>query len=279
MPTVNKIKNIKEYDPKLEMIAQGNDLIRHARFHLSSMELNIIYYAMSKIKPQDKDFMHIKFTVSEFCEMCGIDMLDGHVGGREYRRVKTAVKSISDKSAWTIYPDGSEELVRWFDTAKARPKEGEISIIFSQSIKPYLIGLIERAKSGGEGYTQTMLLTHLALQSKHSKRLYEILKSYLYSSGKLERIYKETILDYQLDEFKTLLNVENYKRFPDLRRYVLEVARDEINNYSDIDMSYEPTFTGRRVTGIRFTCVHKKTIDRMSSFNAAKKVLVRGDDI
>jgi len=260
-------------DQRAEVIAQGNDLIRHARFQLTALEQNIIYFAMSKVKPTDKDFMRLNFTVAEFCEVCGIKAEDGHQGGREYRRIKNAVKSVADKSAWTTYSDGSEVLVRWFDTAKIQPSTGEMSIILSQSIKPYLIGLIERAKAGGEGYTQTLLLTHLALQSKHSKRLYEILKSYLYSSGSLEKLYRVTVLEYEMDELKKLMNAGTYGRYQDLRRKVLDVATREINALTDIAVSYAPVKTGRKTTGISFTFQHKKDTERLIAHQAAMDTL------
>jgi len=265
-------------DPREELVAQGNDLIRHARFQLTALEQNIIYFCISKIKPTDKDFMRLSFTVTEFCDACGIKADAGNQGGHIYRRIKAAVKSVSDKSAWTEYSDGSEELVRWFDTFKLQKNTGEMSVVLSQSMKPYLIGLIERARAGGEGYTQTYLLIYLALQSKYSKRLYEILKSYLYSSVNpktetIEKIYRPQLLEYELDELQQLLNAEKYGRYQDLRRKVLEVAEREINAVTDITMSYSPVKTGRKITGICFNFQHKQPMDRVSATLSAKGIL------
>jgi len=264
MPKTKKMP-LAVTNPREEIVAQGNDLIRHARFKLTAVEQNIIYFAMSKIKPTSKDFERLTFSVEEFCVVCGIKI----EGGTEYRRIKRAVKAVSDKSAWATYADGTEELIRWFDTVKIQPNTGEISILFSQSMKPYLIGLIERAKAGGEGYTQTMLLTHLALRSRYSKRIYEVLKSYLYANGSYEKIYKQTYLEYDLIEFKLLVNAETYDRYPDLRRKVLAVAESEINTVTDIHMSFTPITHGRKITGVAFTFQHKKDIDRLAAHQAA----------
>jgi len=265
-------------DPREELVAQGNDLIRHARFQLNALEQNVIYFCISKIRPADNDFMRLSFTVAEFCDVCGMKAGDGNQGGHIYRRIKAAVKSVSDKSAWTEYPDGSEELVRWFDTFKIQPKTGEMSVVFSQSMKPYLVGLIERAKTGGEGYTQAYLLIYLALQSKYSKRLYEILKSYLYSSVNpktetIEKVYRLTVKEYELEELKQLLNAEKYVRYQDLRRKVLEVAEREVNAVTDITMSYTVIKSGRKITSISFAFQHKQALDRMCAHEFAKNVL------
>jgi plasmid replication initiation protein len=259
--------------PRIEMVVQGNDLIRRARFQLTALEQNIIYFCMSKIKPTDKDLMRQSFTIDEFCNTCGISPEDGNQGGIQYKRIKAAVKALSDKSKWVDIQPGKSRLVRWIDMAEVDEGSGKITVTLSQSIKPYLIDLAERARMEGEGYTQAHLLTFLALHSKYSKRLYEILKSYLYSAGTLEKIYRVQILDYELEEFKTLLNVENYNRYPDLRRYVLEVAEREINEISDISIIYTPLKTGRRITGIQFSCWHKKAIDRLEAYRKAERLL------
>ena len=62
------------------------------------------------------------------------------------------------------------------------------------------------------------------------------------------------------DELKKLLMVEDvksYNRFPDFRRFVLEKAQLEINELTDIDISFEPIKTGRKVTSIKFTIEEK----------------------
>jgi plasmid replication initiation protein len=270
----NKKKLPVVKSPRHEMVVQGNDLIRSARFKLTALEQNIIYFCISKLKPEDKDFMSQTFTVTEFCEVCGISPDEGgNQGGHEYRRIKDAVKSVSDKSKWVDVQPGRSRLVRWIDMADVDEGSGTIKVTFSQSIKPYLVDLTERAKMEGEGYTQAHLLTFLALQSKYSKRLYEILKSYLYSAGTLEKIYRVQLLDYEIDELKRLLNAENYERYPDFRRKVLDVAEREINDLSDISITYTPFKTGKKVTMVQFSCRHKKAIDRLEAYRKAERLL------
>ena len=282
MPTTKK-KLPAHRTQRDEMVAQGNDLIRHARFQLTALEQNLIYFCMSKVKPNDKDLMRQTFNITDFCETTGIATNNGNPSGREYRRIKAAIKSVSDKSAWVEYSNGVEELVRWFDTFRIETNTGEVTVTLSQSIKPYLIGLIERAKTGGGGYTQALLLTYLALQSKYSKRLYEILKSYLYSSVNsetetIEKVYRPQYLEYDLEELKKLINAEVYKRFADLRRFALEVAVQEISAVTDISVSYDVIKTGKKITGISFMFQHKETMERLSAYDKAQKSLNGKED-
>lgn len=271
MPILKLRKQLSIKDQRDELVAQGNDLIRHARFQLTALEQNIIYFCLSKIKPSDTDFMRQSFTVSEFCEVCGLNFENPH--GKDYSRIKSAIKSISDKSAWVEYSDGAEELVRWFDTYRIDHKSGTITATLSQSIKPYLIGLIQRAKAGGEGYTQSHLYNYLAMRSQYSKRLYEILKSYLYSSGGREKLYRLTFKEYELEELKILLNASNYVRYPDFRRKVLEPATYEIELVTDITISFSLIKSGRKITGVRFDFQHKSDSKRLEAEAIAKKVL------
>ena len=48
-----------------------------------------------------------------------------------------------------------------------------------------------------------------------------------------------------------------FYRFPDFRRFVLEKAQSEINELTDINMSFEPIKTGRKVTSIKFIIEEK----------------------
>ena len=264
-------KQLPAKDPREELVAQGNDLIRHVRFPLTALEQNIVYFIMSKVKPTDKDFMKQSFTVAEFCEVCGIK--PGNYGGANYRTIKAAVKSVADKSAWVEYPNGRESLIRWFDTYVIDHNSGTMTATLSQSIKPYLIGLIERAKVGGDGYTQSHLYNYVAMQSKYSKRLYEVLKSYLYSRGGTEKLYKLTFQEYELNELKQLMNAYNYARWQDFRRFALEPAMEEINKITDITVSYSVIKAGRKITGVKFSFQHKKSIERLEAESEAKKVL------
>ena len=267
-----QLPSIKEY----EVVAQGNDLIRHVRFQLTALEQNIIYFCISKIKPEDTDLLDQTFTIDEFCKVCGISTDTKGPGGNVYRRIKAAMKSVRDKSAWVEFNDGTEVLVSWFDTIVIKKGSGEITVSMSKSVKPYLVGLIERARAGGEGYTQAHLVTFISLQSKYGKRLYEILKSYLHVADTQEKIYKQQVVEYSVGEFKQLLNAENYLRHQDFRRKVVEVAVREVNTVTDVYVTYHFIKSNRKISYIQFVFQHKKPTDRLEAQKNALGRLGRG---
>ena len=92
------------------------------------------------------------------------------------------------------------------------------------------------------------------LKNKHSIRVYELLKQY-------EKIGKR---EFDLEEFKELLMIEDqYERIYDLDRFVLNIAVDEINEFTDINIGFEKIKKGRRVVGLLFTIDSKEKDEKV----------------
>ena len=109
-------------------------------------------------------------------------------------------------------------------------------------------------------FTQFELVYTLAMRSKYSIRLYEILKSYE---------YKKTVR-FCVDELKELLNAEHYERYIHFRIKVIDIAVNEINDLSDLKVSYVPIKESRKFTGIDFVIRLKLDLDER--FAAWKKI-------
>jgi plasmid replication initiation protein len=245
-----------------QFVAQHNDFIRHPRNQLSPQELDIVYYLISKIKPSAANLMKISFTVQEFCKVTGIDPENG----KNYRNVKNALKAVADKSALVDTSRGSKMLVRWIDTFEIWEKTGDMTATFSQSVAPYLLDLKEL-------YTQAQLVNFLALKSKYSKRLYELLKSYLSAKN-----YRPVSKDFEITELKCILGAENYRRFKDFRVRVLEMSEKEINEVTDIKFHYTAKKSGRRTTHVSFWIENKKIDERLRALKSAE-IALDGEDV
>jgi len=90
-----------------------------------------------------------------------------------------------------------------------------------------------------------------SLRSKYSIALYELAEDYL----------NVQIPKMEISKFRELMGVEEeqYYKFSALKKYVMDVAIDEINQSENISftISYELEKTSRKITHIKFT-VHKK---------------------
>ena len=237
-------------DERTQLVVKSNELIQKSRFNLSTSEQKIILYLISKIKPSDTEFHEYEFSVSDFCKICGISSQSGSV----HSAVKQSVKTLADKSFWIKQDNGSEVLLRWLQHAKI--ENGRIHIQIDQNMKPYLLQLKEK-------FTRYELIYTLAFKSQFSIRLYEILKSYQW--------LHEVVL--VLDELKASMFAENYKNFKDFRNRVLDVAVREINQFSDIDVEYEPITKGRKTVSLLFRIQDNDAAERVAAYSNCVEVL------
>lgn len=252
-------------DEKLEilkareyLVVKGNELIQQNRFELSLPEQKTVAFICSMIKPIDiKDsikgvpfLLEYEFNIRDYCKVCGID----YDNGKNYKDVKTIIKKLADRSMWL--DDGeSETLMRWLSYVKCNKKSGKVLIEVDRTIAPFLFDLKEK-------FTQYQLYNILAMKSAFSVRIYELMKSYAFQKSKT----------FEIDELKRLLGVEevkSYTRFPDFRRYVLEKAREEINELTDLNIYFEPITKGRKVIKVKFRIEQKNPIERMMSGSTA----------
>jgi hypothetical protein len=94
-------------------------------------------------------------------------------------------------------------------------------------------------------------------KSKYSIILYELAEDY-----KSNRSSKVKIPKMELEKFRKLMGIKEtqYKDFRNLRIKVIEQAISEINEKTDLIISYEVTKRGRKVTHIDFTTIRKNKL-------------------
>ena len=244
-----KMTQLRDYK-----VVKSNNLIQKTRFQLTMQEQKIILYMISKIKPDEEDFSTLDFSISEFCKVCGMDS----TSGKNYKDIKDKVKALSDKSAWVTLENGTETLIRWINKAWINKKSGTIKLRLDDDMKPYLLQL-------QNFFTQYELLYILAMKSQYSIRLYELLKSYEYQRKKII---------FEIDELKRILSAENYERFPDFKRKVLDIALREMNDLSDLIVTYEIIKEGRRYAKLEFSIRLKKDItERLQTWARIDEVI------
>jgi len=227
-------------EPRSYKVVKSNAIIQRSRFTLSTQEQKIVLFLISKIKPDDTEFSEHNFDIADFCKVCGID----YDNGKNYENVKASIKTLADKSAWVSVDDKREILVRWINAVVVDKGSGKVAIKLDDNLKPYLLQLKER-------FTQYELYYVLGMKSQYSLRLYELLRSYE---------YEHRPIAIGIDELKKKLFAEGYARFPDFKRFVLDIAIREINALSDIKVSFGVEKEGRRFATLVFTVEMKKEL-------------------
>lgn len=252
-PNILHNKNMN-HDTRLEIVKErdfrifkANEIIQKARYDLDILELKIMAYVFSKIKPDDKENTAYEFSVKDYCQVCGID----YKSGGNYDYIKTTVKGLRDKSFWIVDEKGSDILIGWLSNVKMSRGDGKMLVKLDENLQHFLLGLISN-------YTQYAFLSTIPMKSAYSFRMYELIKSYSYS-GKSDRH------TFDVETLKAQLMC-HYANFKDFRVKVLEVATREINLYTDIEVSWKPITKGRKVIQVEF---YIKQRDTWGSFFAS----------
>ena len=221
-------------------VVKANELIQKSRFSLQLQEQKIILYLINQIKPEDMELKEHVFEIKDFCKVCGLDADNG----ANYKYIKQTLKDLRDKSIWVTLEDGSETTLAWIDKVTISKHSGAVTIKIDNDMKPYLLQL-------QENFTQYELLYTLAMKSRYSIRMYELLKSYEYKHKKI----------FDIEELKKRLSAENYERFPDFKRKVLDISMRELNDLSDLSVTYSIIKDGRRFAKIEFSMEIKKDLE------------------
>lgn len=249
-----KLQTRREYK-----VVKANEIVQRAKYDLSLSELKLLSYIFSQIKPDEQVAgKKFEFTIKEYAMLLGID----DTSGKNYKAIKDTLKRLRDKSFWLLQPDGSEIIVGWISTAEIRRSSGKIAVWLDPKLSEYLTSLIAN-------YTQYELLSTLPMQSSYSIRIYELLKSYAYQHQH----------EFDIDELKQLLMAQRYTNFKDFRRKVIEVAVEEINKYTDIEVTWDPVKQGRKVTAVHFDILQRDQWGSALADQRARDALDNKDQI
>ncbi|RZK27573.1 MAG: RepB family plasmid replication initiator protein, partial [Hymenobacter sp.] len=165
--------------------------------------------------------------------------------GREwnYHRLGPSVEALIGR-CYHIEENNSWLKVTMLASAEYIKGQGVIELEISEKLRPYLIDL-------KNNFTSYRLQSVLSLTSKYAKRIYELASQW--------KDIGET-KTFTLDEFKFMLNLkdpkgkepEQYTQVSTLQRDVLKVAVTQINERTDLTISYELIKKGRAYHSIRF---------------------------
>ncbi len=258
-----KLKKLEILIEREYLVVKANELVQKSRFELSLLEQKTVAYICSLIKPSfvNKGVYNLhfqldyEFDIKEYCKVCGID----YNAGKNYADIKAVLKKLRDRSMWLTLPDGSESTVAWLNKVNVSKRSGIVKIRIDEDLAPYLFNL-------GKRFTQYQLSNILAMRSAFAIRIYELMKSYSFQAVKI----------FDINELKHILmvdNIKSYSRYPDFRRKVLEQAQKEINELSDIDMSFEPITKGRKVVKIKFSIKEKDEVSKVTVNTKVNNIL------
>ena len=163
-----------------------------------------------------------------------------------YKRMKEAEETLFNRRFSYIDDDGKVIKSRWIQQVKYLDDEGAIELVFTLAV----VNGISRINGAEDFFTSYLLEQTASMDSIYSVRLYELLVQW--------KAAKQTPM-FELEKFRDQLGVEasEYKAMCDFKKRVLQVAIDEINEKSDIKISYEQVKKGRSIAGFKFKVLVK----------------------
>jgi plasmid replication initiation protein len=224
-------------EKKGALVVKANKLIE-AGYRLDLVEQRLILAAIVEAREsgQGLDDGFLTIEAKRFGVMFG--MQDANV----YGQLKGAMDTLFNR--WVtikdIDPDSGHERVskvRWISTASYIDGIGAVKLRFATDMVPYITRLETE-------FTSYRLEKIGNLSSAHAVRLYELLVQHLnIGSREIELAWLKGTLGLSTE----------YKAIKDFKVRVLDVAVSQINDHTDITVSYTQRKTGRAVTHLIFT--------------------------
>ena len=187
-----------------------------------------------------------------------------------YKRMKEAEETLFNRRFSYIDDDGKVIKSRWIQQVRYLDDEGAIELVFTLAV----VNGISRIDGAEDFFTSYLLEQTASMDSIYSVRLYELLVQW--------KAAKQTPL-FDLEKFRDQLGVEvnEYKAMCDFKKRVLQVAINEINEKSDIKISYEQVKKGRSIAGFKFKVWAKdkpknEKKERVRDVNTADMFTVEG---
>lgn len=212
-------------------VVKSNEFLELKRnIEFSVLEEKLLLAIISEVKLEDKDFCEYKFKIKDFLELTNVQNR-----GKVYRDIHNAARTLAG-TLIDLEENGAPVAITFLSYAKTVPNKGTIKVRIEPILKPYLLSLQKK-------FTRYQLKNVLKLNANYSIRLYELLKQNLVMRYRV----------FEIEDLKELLGIPGkYEKVYDFKKNVIEKALEEINEYTNISVTYSQEKTGRRVTHFRF---------------------------
>ena len=215
------------------ILEEHNDLIT-AQYDMPASEQDIFALVLSQIKKEDPPEQRYRVLVKDIVAITQKQV--------DYTKVEKSAKKLLSRVCTIIRDNGDPLYTSMISDAEHIRGSGYIEIGVSSKLRPYLVDL-------KANFTRYQLRMFGALRSKYSKRIYKMLSQ-----------FKNTgIMRISVEELKTRLKLldpktgrEAFKTWTIFANKVLEVAKQEINEFTDIRCAFKAHKTKRKFTHLEF---------------------------
>jgi plasmid replication initiation protein len=222
-----------------DLVVQSNRVIE-ASYRLSLLEQRIILYAICDSREKQQGLSPDNWLTIDskaFAKAFNLDPTNA------YNQLIESAKTLFDRMITLYDNEGDVRRIEthWLAAHARVDATGEVQVLFAQNIVPFITRLETE-------FTAYRLDRIGGLSSAYSVRLYEFLLQYL-SLGKR---------DIEIEQLRKVLGLEGeYAALDDLKKRIIDVSVDQINERTDLTVAYTQRRTGRFITHLLFSIKSK----------------------
>ena len=257
MNDIAVVRPVRQQSQREQSVYEANEFIRKYRYDLSAQAQKLLLFLITKIDRDDESFRTITFSMSEYCNVCGITKC-----GANFRHIKKTLDDLV--TAPIIGPDGdmfvqipgTAERVRlqFIIEPTIHADTKKISVTISPTMQKFLLHL--------RGNFTSFELQYVLCLNKYSIRLYQFIKSVHYDDYNLSAGPMEW--NISLQDFRDVVGVadDKYPEYRSLNQTVILPALRDIELYTDKHLTIEPCKNGRSVVRLNLV-ISTKTAEEL----------------
>jgi len=216
-----------------ELEIRQHNALTNARYEYTELQLDLFFFIISKLRKGDKDTVY-KLDIMELSGLTG----------KRYNGAYLHKATADMGSRMLEVEDDTEYRQLWmFQQIRYLKGQGIIEFDLTRHVLPYLFEL-------KNNFTSYELAAALRLTSKYAKRIYQFCSQWK-DLGETKK--------YDLQDFKKMLGLldekgnEKMKQIKDFRESVLDIAVKQINEHTELHISYKLEKRGKAFKNVIFT--------------------------
>lgn len=226
---------VKVQEHKNHIVKKHNELIK-AQGALSSTAYKMLCSVISMIKADDSEFQEYALKRDEYLKMIGSTSNNDKFIYEQAEQLMQNPFKVEGK------------LFNWCSMVDFERIPGYIIFDIHPKLKPYLLELRDRGN-----ITQYQIINILSLKGDYTPRLYELIVSEWNTYRTYNKNSKSYTFELELDFLRDTLSIPNSYAFGNIKQRILEVAKRQFKEKTNIKFDYKEQKLGNKVVRIQIT--------------------------